>query len=269
MESVALSNVQLDYLARQDPCLKPYYRGALPCDGLPTNASHQQSAYIVNTDEKSQPGKHWIALWTRDNVCEVMDSYGLPVEIYEAKPLEIWLKRWPTIVANGQSLQNVDSNSCGHYALFFLKAKARGYSMSDFLNQFSKHDYVMNDHTVGQMLKSLIVDETAWNHVCKLKCEQSNKRRLILCILVSHESMRKEVPNQKSLEYVGRGSLRQWKNQMDGTIVVAKFGCVSITSQDHSLLLRSVAGWFQTDEKKGHSFSRRHSRVERFDKMVS
>ena len=94
MESVALSNVQLDYLARQDPCLKPYYRGALPCDGLPTNASHQQSAYIVNTDEKRQPGKHWIALWTRDNVCEVMDSYGLPVEIYEAKPLEIWLKRW-------------------------------------------------------------------------------------------------------------------------------------------------------------------------------
>ena len=67
MESVALSNVQLDYLARQDPFLKPYYRGALPCDGLPTNASHKQSAYIVNTDEKSQPGKHWIA-----PVCRVM-----------------------------------------------------------------------------------------------------------------------------------------------------------------------------------------------------
>ena len=79
--------------------------------------------------------------------------------------------------------------------------------MSDFLKQFSKHDYVTNDHTVGQMLKLLIVDETAWNHVCKLKCHQSHKRCLILCILVSHESMWKEVPNQKSLEYTGRGSI--------------------------------------------------------------
>ena len=56
---------------------------------------------------------------------------------------------------------------------------------------------------------------------------------------------------------------------MDGTIVVAKFGCVSITSQDHSLLLQSMAGWFHTHEKTGRSFSRRNSIVERFDKMVS
>ena len=57
----------------------------------------------------------------------------------------------------------------------FLKAKARGYSMTDFLSQFSKHDYVANDHAVGQMLKSVIVDETHWDHVYNLECQQSNQ----------------------------------------------------------------------------------------------
>ena len=139
------------------------------------------SAYIVNTDKKGQPGKHWIALWTRDNLCEVMDSYALPINVYGAKPLEDWLKQWKYVVSNGQSLQNVDSKSCGHYALMFLKAKARGYSMSDFLSQFSKHDCVTNDHVVGQMLKSLIADETAWNRVCKLAFEQSNQIKDACC----------------------------------------------------------------------------------------
>ena len=64
-------NVQLDYLAREDPLLKPNYRGALPCDALPSNASCKKSAYIVNTDEKGQPGKRWIALWMQDKVFEV------------------------------------------------------------------------------------------------------------------------------------------------------------------------------------------------------
>ena len=94
--------------------------------------SHKECAYIVNTDEKGKSGEQWMALWTKGNVCEVMDSYGLPIEIYGAKPLEAWLRQWKFVVSNGQSIQKVNSKSCGHYALFFIKAKARLYTMSDF-----------------------------------------------------------------------------------------------------------------------------------------
>ena len=137
MESVALSNVQLDYLARDDPLLKAYFPGVFPCDGLPDKNKDKkyrgrQNAYIVNTDKKGRPGKHWIALWTRDDLCEVMDSYALPICVYSAKPLEDWLQHYPYVVSNEQSLQNVNSKSCGHYALMFLKARARDYSMADF-----------------------------------------------------------------------------------------------------------------------------------------
>ena len=52
----------------------------------------QPQAYIVNTDPHHQPGEHWLALWTQGNVCEVMDSYALPMEKYEqATPLRDWI----------------------------------------------------------------------------------------------------------------------------------------------------------------------------------
>ena len=76
-----MDNTQLDTLANQDPYLKKVYRGSFPCDLLPRSPNKDRPmAYIVNTDPAGQPGQHWIALWTQDRVCEVMDSYGLPLE---------------------------------------------------------------------------------------------------------------------------------------------------------------------------------------------
>ena len=38
---------------------------------------------MVSTDPQDQQGKHWIALWTHDNVCKILDSYALPLEEYK------------------------------------------------------------------------------------------------------------------------------------------------------------------------------------------
>ena len=93
MEQVALNNVQLDYLARDDPVLKPYFYGTVACDRLPKKPlKTRPQAYIVNTDPHDQPGEHWLALWTQGNVCEVMDSYALPLEKYEQDtPFREWI----------------------------------------------------------------------------------------------------------------------------------------------------------------------------------
>ena len=71
------------------------------------------------------------------------------------------------MVTNGKSLQAVHSKSCGDYALLYLKAKARGHTLQDFLNDFSNRDYVSNDHKAGQRIKQLIVgQEKSWHQVC-------------------------------------------------------------------------------------------------------
>ena len=168
MEQVALNNVQLEYLARYDPALKPYFYGVVACDRLPKKPTRRTCGYIVNTDPHDTPGKHWLGIWTKGDVCEVMDSFALPLEYYQAEPLNEWIvKHWKYIVTNTRSLQAMNSESCGHYALMYLKERANGQTLQEFLNQFSKHDYVANDHKVGQVLKRLICNEIAWNKVCK------------------------------------------------------------------------------------------------------
>ena len=52
----------------------------------------------------------------------------------------------------------------------------QGQSMTEFLRCFSKHDYVENDHKVGQMLKKLIENELEWDKVCKVKHHQDTSR---------------------------------------------------------------------------------------------
>ena len=95
MEKVVLNNVQLDLLARDDAILKPYFYGTVACDHLPSYPHRQEPrSYIMNTDPHDRPSKHWLAIWTHSgNVCEVMDSYSLPLETYEmTQPLQDCLK---------------------------------------------------------------------------------------------------------------------------------------------------------------------------------
>ena len=148
-----MDNTQLDTLANQDPYLKKVHRGSFPCDLLPRHPKKTQ-AYLVNTDPAGQPGQHWIALWTQ-NVCEVMDSYGLPLEWYRTtQPIIDWITtHWKHWVHNGTTLQGLHSYACGQYCLVYLKMKARGGSLQDFLALFSEHDYVKNDQRVGDMLE--------------------------------------------------------------------------------------------------------------------
>ena len=159
MEFVALDTEQLNALAKQDPYLKWVYDGTFPCDLLPRFPNkHRPTAYIVNTDPAGQPGQHWIALWTRDGICEVMDSYGLPLEWYgTTQPIVNWIsKHWKHWVHNGTSLQGLHSYACGHCCMAYLKCKARGGSLQDFLALFYEDDFVQNDQRVGDMVEYVV-----------------------------------------------------------------------------------------------------------------
>ena len=181
MEKVALNNLQLDYLAGTHPKLAQVFYGTVPCDRLPKTLPQEgPTAYIVNTDPHDEPGRHWIAIWTEGNVSEIMDSYGLSLEVYgTTDPLLEWLSRhFEYQLHNGQSLQSLFSQSCGDYALMYLIDRAEGRSMQQFLNRFKKNDYVNNDRKVGQMMKRLIVDDVLWHKICKKPCCQDTRGSL-------------------------------------------------------------------------------------------
>ena len=167
MEKVALNNVQLDHLAGNHPKLSGMFYGTVPCDRLPrTLPTETQYAFIVNTDPHDEPGTHWIVLWVNGNVCEIMDSYALPLKAYgTTAPLQEWLDR--------------------HFKYLFLIDRANRRSIDYFLNRFKKNDYVNNDHKVGQMVKRLIEQEVAWSKICETPCHQDtsgSSKGIVCCI---------------------------------------------------------------------------------------
>ena len=130
-----------------------------------------RDAYIVNTDPAGKPGEHWLAIWTRNRVCEVFDSYGLPLSTYKNPQLQAWFKQWNEVITSDMTILAMDSQTCGNYALIFLKAKARGSSFQEFLAQWNSHNLVLNDQRVAQSLKRIIKEEL---YQTELSCKQAD-----------------------------------------------------------------------------------------------
>ena len=157
MEFVPLSTRVLNYLAKDDPVLKRYFHGTYAADQLPRHPVKRVSTgYIVNTDPAGKTGEHWLGIWTKGDVCEVFDSFGLPLSTYHQPDLQRWFKQWKHVLQNQDTLQALDSQTCGHYALMYLKSRARGLSMQDFLSQWRSDNLVLNDHRVSQAIRRLI-----------------------------------------------------------------------------------------------------------------
>lgn len=99
----------------------------------------------------------------------IFDSYGLPLSTYKNPDLQAWLAQWKYRIRSDMTIQALDSQTCGHYALMFLKAKALGSTFQDFLAQWNKQNLVLNDSIVTQSLKRLIKEE-----LYDIGCQRSN-----------------------------------------------------------------------------------------------
>ena len=97
----------------------------------------------------------------------MFDSYGLPLSGYKNPTLQ----QWKEVITSDQTLQAMYSYTCGHYAILFLKAKARNVSFEDFLAQWHLHNLVLNDRRVGEKIQRLIKTELTRSD---LSCQQSN-----------------------------------------------------------------------------------------------
>ena len=103
----------------------------------------------------------------------MFDSYGLPLNWYKPSDVVEWVfEHFETVSSNAMTLQEMNSQSCGQYALMYLKAKARGQSIDDFRSLFKKGDFVHNDHLVGEVIKPLL-NSRVKNLKC---CKQDNSR---------------------------------------------------------------------------------------------
>lgn len=92
----------------------PHFRGVFMRNNLPRKP-HTYECGIVNLDESSGPGTHWVAYYKMNKNIEYFDSFG---NLRPPKEIEKYLGK--NILFNHRVYQIYNSVNCGHLCLKFL-----------------------------------------------------------------------------------------------------------------------------------------------------
>jgi len=127
------------------------FKGAFPADLLST-ISCEKFPYccISNTDESHLPGKHWVAFYFEDEkTCYFFDSYGRP----PLNPFfEKFLSGYTKILYNPIHIQQLFSNVCGQYCVYFIHHKCRNLTYNAILKHFKPENRAFNDKLVNNFV---------------------------------------------------------------------------------------------------------------------
>ena len=121
---------------------EPRFIGVYSRDNLP--AKIKDGAYVINLDEYSDIGTHWIALYVNNKTVTYFYSFGI-----EHMPRKV--KKFignKNIVTNIYRIQNYDSVMCGYFYTGFIDYMFKGKSLTDYTNLFSPNNFKKNDDII-------------------------------------------------------------------------------------------------------------------------
>ena len=84
----------------------------------------KQGAYVINLDEYSNIGTHWIALYVNSKIDTYFDSFGTE---YIPKQIRVFIGDID-IKASIYRIQSYDSIMCGYYCIGFTDYMLNGNS---------------------------------------------------------------------------------------------------------------------------------------------
>ena len=128
---------------------EPRFNGVYSRDNLPKTSVVKKGAYVINLDEYTDIGTHWIALYVKINEVIYFDSFGI-------EQIPKGIKKFISnkdIKANIFRLQAYDSIMCGCFCIKFINYMFDGKILIDFTNLFSPHDFKKNDKNIKQLFK--------------------------------------------------------------------------------------------------------------------
>ena len=99
------------------------------------------------------PGEHWIAMYFDGNgKGEYFGSYGLSPQLHRFTDLmHRNSKRW---IYNRKTLQVLFSAVCGHYCVYYILFRSRGFPMHAIISHFLSN-LTQNDQKVARFIRNL------------------------------------------------------------------------------------------------------------------
>ena len=121
---------------------EPRFNGVYSRDNLLDKI--KDGSYVINLDEYSDIGTHWIALYVNNKIVTYFDCFGvehIPKEI-------IKIINNKNIIANTFRLQAYDSTMCGYFCIGFIDFILKGKNLTDFNNIFAANNFKENDDII-------------------------------------------------------------------------------------------------------------------------
>jgi len=129
-----------------------YFQGLYPLDRLPS-ALIKPAIIVFNLDKQYMPATRRVGVcFSVSGYAECFDSYGLPPFKLEIKA---YLQRHSiSWTFNSNRLQGLTSNVCEHYCCLYAHHRARGLSMTSFVNMFIPSRYTCSDKKPVRMFRA-------------------------------------------------------------------------------------------------------------------
>ena len=109
---------------------EPRFNGVYFRDNFPDKI--KDGAYVINLDEYSDIGAHWIALYVNNKTVQYFYSFGV-------EPIPKEIKKCinnKNIITNIFRIQVYDSVMCGYFCVEFIDFMFNDNSLTDFVNLF-------------------------------------------------------------------------------------------------------------------------------------
>ena len=129
--------------------IQKYYKSEPRFNGV-NNLFKKIKEYIINLDEYSDVGTHWIALFCKKNEFVYFDSFGVEDISEEIKEFI----RNKNIKANIFRIQEDNSIMCGYFSIGFIDFMLAGKRLTDYTDLFSPYDFKKNDSIILPYLKN-------------------------------------------------------------------------------------------------------------------
>ena len=120
---------------------EPRFNGVYSRDNLP---KIKDGAYIINLDEYSDIGTHWVALYINNDVT-YFDSFGVE---HILKEIKAFINRSLSITTNIFRIQAHDSIMCRYFCIRFIDFMFAGKTLTGFTNLFSPNNFKKNDEII-------------------------------------------------------------------------------------------------------------------------
>ena len=106
------------------------FNGVYSRDSLPNKI--KDGAYVINLDEYSDIGTHWITLHVKNNDITYFDSFGIE---HISKEIIKFIGR-KNVIANIFRIQAYDSIMCGYFCIGFIDFMFKEKTLTEFTDLF-------------------------------------------------------------------------------------------------------------------------------------